>query len=81
MAGQLENRLQQVTDELEKARQNQGLKDTIQELESKLSAAEEQGLKKLREAEDQTRVAQEQKAEISQVLSKTLNEKKQAVED
>ena len=65
MAGQLENRLQQVTGELEKARQNQGLKDTIQELESKLSAAEEQGLKKLREAEDQTRVAQEQKAEIS----------------
>ena len=48
-----------MTGELEKARQNQGLKDTIQELESKLSAAEEQGLKKLREAEDQTRVAQE----------------------
>lgn len=66
MAGQLENRLQKVSDELEKARQNQGLKDTIEDLSNKLKEAEDQGLKKLREAENSTRVAQEQKVEISE---------------
>ena len=81
MAGQLENRLQKVSDELEKARQNQGLKDTIEDLSNKLKEAEEQGLKKLREAENSTRVAQEQKVEISEQLSKMIKEKKQALED
>jgi len=40
MADQLELRLQQVTADLEKARQNQGMKDAIKQLEAKLSLAE-----------------------------------------
>ena len=70
MASQLEHRLTAVTGELEKARQNQGLKDTIKELEGKV-----------KDAENMTKVAQEQKAEISEHANKMVKEKKQAQEE
>ena len=42
MAGQLESRLQQVSADLEAARKNTGLKDSLKQLEAKLSLAEQQ---------------------------------------
>lgn len=55
MASQLENRLQAVTGELEKARQNQGLKDTITDLENKIKLAKKESF-----------AAHEQKGEMSE---------------
>ena len=81
MATQLEQRLQDVTGELEKARQNQGLKDTISGLEAQLQAAKKDLEVKMSEAESRLKTAQEQKAEISEQLSKLLKEKKQAQEE
>ena len=65
MASQLENRLQAVTGELEKARQNQGLKDTITDLENKIKLAKKESF-----------AAHEQKGEMSEQLSKMISEKR-----
>ena len=77
MASQLEQRLQQVSGELDKARKNQGLKDAISELEAKLKSSET----KVSETESRLKSAQESKIEISEQLSKMIKEKKQAEAD